>query len=286
MRTSFPPASDVFSNEFFLNPMLPFSVLLEVMVSFNDSPMTTDFLARLEIPDRSFIDESLQNIIWISTLFHQSVGRIKGMCNEFNHNISFRGPVWPRVGSSTRVQNATSLLANPEIQDLKRQISVLAENISQIVLARNNVERSIPPNDGPRMNPTPHVSHSARNCDYSSIGAILRLPSRRDGNDHTGSNVSGLFQAFPHLKPKFMGSGSITENLGTFHQGFMNICTTFKLTKEEAYDNLYIMFGPEIEASRFYHKHVRPRAQNLDQAFTMLYNCFMSMERRDRLLQK
>ena len=65
-----------------------------------------------------------------------------------------------------------------------------------------------------------------------------------------------------------------------------NLCLTFRITKAEAFDNLYILFKANIEAGRYYKKHVLENAKSIDDAFLMMYERFMSEERRDRLLQK
>ena len=46
------------------------------------------------------------------------------------------------------------------------------------------------------------------------------------------------------------------ENLGTFHQSYINTCKTFNLMEEEALSNLYALFPTNSDAGIFYHKNV------------------------------
>ena len=121
---------------------------------------------------------------------------------------------------------------------------------------------------------------------YSFIGAIPRLPAKRQHDSYLSGNVNGVFRAFSHPCSKFHGSGSMHENLGTFHQSYINTCKTFNLTEDEAFSNLYVLLPINSDAGRFYDKNVVNRAKNLNEAFNMLYARFMSSERRNRLLQK
>ena len=105
-------------------------------------------------------------------------------------------------------------------------------------------------------------------------------------SNNSAASVNGLIRAFSHPSSKFKGSGSVLENLGTYHQQFMNVCKTFNLTEKEAFMNLYILFETGSEAGRFCYKHALNKAKNLTEAFEMLYRRFMSNERRDRLIRK
>ena len=122
----------------------------------------------------------------------------------------------------------------------------------------------------------PQNSQNPPASSYSSISAILKLISSRQQNLDGYANIGGLVRAFSYPSTKFKGSGSESENLGTYHQQFMNVCKTFNLTEGEAFYNLYILFETGSEAARLCHKHVLNRAENFTQAFDMLYSRFMS----------
>ena len=79
---------------------------------------------------------------------------------------------------------------------------------------------------------------------YSSVGAIPRLTARRQHNSWSSGNANGVFRAFSHPSSKLYGSGSMHENLGTFHQSYINTCKTFNLTEDEVFSNLYVYSLP------------------------------------------
>lgn len=72
--------------------------------------------------------------------------------------------------------------------------------------------------------------------------------------------------------------------MALFHQSFMNYCQILRLVEIKGLRNQHVLFKPGSEASILYHKHEISRAKSLDQAFEMLYNGFLSSERRDGLL--
>ena len=78
-------------------------------------------------------------------------------------------------------------------------------------------------------NNTP-TSHNlcATTTSYSSIGAIPKLIRNRSNN--SAASVNGLIRVFSHPSSKFKGSVSVLENLGTYHQQFVNVCKTSNST--------------------------------------------------------
>ncbi len=76
------------------------------------------------------------------------------------------------------------------------------------------------------------------------------------------------------------------ENLASYHAGYVSNCTTLGLTEKEALDSLHVLFVPSSTVSIFYHKYFPPKATTLEQAFTLLYERFMSRARRDTLLRQ
>ena len=169
---------------------------------------------------------------------------------------------------------------------LQKQMTEQADKISQLS-SRNciNVQDNGQANNSQYENIPTNTKH-IDTTSYSSIGAIPKLQTTRNTNSEGHANVSGLSRAFSHPSLKFKGSGSASENLGTYHQQFMNSCKTYNLTEQEAFNNLYVLFETGSEEGRFYHKHVLNNASTLAQAFDMLYRRFMWDERRDRLLRK
>ena len=75
----------------------------------------------------------------------------------------------------------------------------------------------------------------------------------------------------------------INESLASENQIFINKCLSLNLTGDEARDNLYCIFAPYSTARNFYFKHVHSQARTLDEAFYLLYNRFMSEDRREML---
>ncbi len=139
--------------------------------------------------------------------------------------------------------------------------------------------------DETTSNRTSRVDRQAE-LSYSSVGEIHLLPARRSEGRSSGPNLNGLFRVFSHPSSKFSGFGDMMEDLRSFHQQFMDTSKSCNLTDEEAFENLYILFPTKSQASLFYHMHVRDKAPNLSEAFTMLYGRFVSQKRRDRLIQK
>ena len=68
-------------------------------------------------------------------------------------------------------------------------------------------------------------------------------------------------KSFTHPTTNFSGEGDLTENLGAYHQSFMNVGRSFNLTEKEAFAKLYILFPTSSQAGRFCHKHVLTRAR-------------------------
>ena len=63
----------------------------------------------------------------------------------------------------------------------------------------------------------PENSQKPPASSYSSIGAIPKLISSHQQNSDGYANIGGLMRAFSHPPTKFKGSGSESENLGTFY---------------------------------------------------------------------
>ena len=74
--------------------------------------------------------------------------------------------------------------------------------------------------DGTNNTLTQHKA-GATTTSYSRIGAIPKLIRTRSDNSTVSLNC--LIRAFPHLSSKFNGSGSVLENLGTYHHQVMNV---------------------------------------------------------------
>ena len=122
------------------------------------------------------------------------------------------------------------------ISQIKQQIVVLADNISQLSSNEKfNTSLMVNVGDGTNNTLTQHNA-GATTTSYSSIGAIPNLIKTRSYSSTVPLNC--LIGAFPHPSSKFNGPGSVLENLGTYHHQFMNVLKTFNLTERKALVNL------------------------------------------------
>ena len=137
----------------------------------------------------------------------------------------------------------------------------------------NTVPADLPPYS------SPHAISALEN--YSSVGHISRLLQGRPGN--SSGQTAYLIKIYSSPTQQFHGDGSIKESLASTHQIYINKCLSLTLTEDEARDNLYCIFAPYSTASNFYSKHVQSQARTLDEAFYLLYNRFMSEDRREIL---
>ena len=131
--------------------------------------------------------------------------------------------------------------ANSKYGELSNRVSKMASDIHQI---RQSGKLDLPIT---RIysREVPNRAHTG----YMSIVSIPEIPEIRRPDER--SNVIGLIKAFSHLSSQFSGSGSIEENVGTFHQNYANLCRTFRITKTEAFDNLCMLFKANSEAERY-----------------------------------
>jgi len=262
------------------------AVLRDVLALFNVNTLSNTYITECGIQEFNTVHPNHQCLLWLGS-FSQFHGRqISLLWAEYrksqavsdnSHSVKTETRTGTTTNENDIRRNSTTETIENNFQTLSRQVESIAADISKMRLSANQD----PMNTTGRFPENPHVQPHTR---YSSIGSIANIPDRNRPNEK--SNVGGLIKSFTHLSSQFTGSGSIDEHLGTFHQNFANLCRTFRLTKIEAYENLYILFKTNSEAGRYYHKHVLPNARSLDEALSLMYVRFMSEERRDRLLQK
>ncbi len=169
---------------------------------------------------------------------------------------------------------------------LQLQVNNLARAVSDIFGFIPNLKHNTRESNSNDVRNETSSRFVRNNRQYSGIGSIPRLPIAREEKSRPSLNVVSLITVFAHPSSKFSGTGSLIENLATFHQAYVNTCHSFRLTNNKALDNLYILFLSGGEAGKYYLRYVHDRAKSLDETFYMLYDRFMSNERRDRLLQK
>ena len=278
VRQVLPTASEGFTVELLKNPKLPITILKDVMTFYISSPLTSEYTTEIGLRTLDDVDENLENLIWLASLYRLPADQPKSVCNYCEQRSNLINSVWLPMETGNHDINSYPLIADGSAQE-----NHYFGNSERNVMFKGHVSHSIIqiPSQTDGNKPRRHLNEHQS---YSSVGSIPKLPLSRPNNSNP--NVSGLFRAFSHPSSKFQGSGSVIENLGTFHQSYMNICKSFNLTEDEAFSNLYVLFPTNSEAGRYYHKHVANRAKNLEEPFYLLYNRFKSRERRDRLLQK
>ena len=234
------------------------------------------------------LHSNLQIIIWLGALYELSPSQISNIWKEYRYSFPVIDEELKENAFATEAgrQNTNITVQDEDSKRLESKVNDLAESLSLLISKDGGKEfntRSTAKGT-PRRENNPHIQRPVR---YSSIGTIPSLPEYRS-REHSSNrpNFAELIKAFSHPQSKFTGSGEVTENLGSYHQSFVNLCKIFKLTQHEALDNLYILIKTDREAGRFYSKHVVARSNSHDEAFEMMYSIFMSESRRDRLLHK
>ena len=275
------------------------NIILNVCDFYNFSQGTDDLLKELNVGEPRNLSGSLVTLIWLGSLLSLPVNELRKIVERRDQSIS----IAYSIKCQKEPQNvATTRGLTPSNRSVIRQESrdELADRIQNI---ESLLQRSSPPPNNPvqpdlgdfdctrsanRRQSTSNVNSNDQakreDCQYSSIGAIAQLSRDRTRDDAPQANIGGLNKYFTHPTSKFSGEGDLAENLGAYHQSFMNICRSSNLTEKGAFANLYILFPSSSQADRFYRKHVLTKARSLDEAFKMLYSRLMSNERRYRLL--
>ena len=212
----------------------------------------------------------LRSLIQIKNSVPQHAEVTEGLTPR-NHTVILKES---RDQPADRMQNLESMMQQPPVSE-----------VNPVIQEQRDLEVAF---SADMRHPSANMHSTDRerrsDCQYSSIGPIPQLPRDRTRHEAPSANIGGQIKSFNHPSTKFSGEGDPAENLGAYHQSFMNLCRSFNLTEKEAFANLYILFPTGSQAGRFYHKHVLKKARSLDEAFKMLYSRFMSNERRDRLL--
>ena len=124
------------------------------------------------------------------------------------------------------------------MQRLQRQVNNLAGEVSDISAFIPNLKQNARESNSNDVRNENLYRFVRNNSQYSSIGGIPRLLTAREETSRSSSNVASLINAFAHLPSKFSGTGSLTDNLATLHQEYVNKSHSFRLTNSEALDNL------------------------------------------------
>ncbi len=142
------------------------------------------------------------------------------------------------VTTETGGQNTNITIQDEDSKRLESNVNDLAAGLS-LLMSRDGGKEF---NARSTARDTPHKREQPPYpVSYSSIETISSLPEYRSReNSSNRPSVAGLIKAFSHPQSKFTGSGEVIENFGSYHQSFVNLCKTFKLTQHEALDNLYI----------------------------------------------
>ena len=309
VRESLPSPASFFTDDVFGIPLMPIYNLRRALEFYSINPIPQGFNSIIQLPENIKNSKQISAMIWLCTLFELTSELTNDIVSSFASHLyaSDKGSVAsstrtneipeapPRATERAASDNSTNIIdlvtqrlnkQDENISDLKQSIletvQINQHSASQPFSTLSN--HNIGAQDGTNKQ-TPAVrSHYS----YSSVGYIPNLPKSRtsDGNSAGSRGAMTLMKLYSHPNKQFAGTGDLKENLATYHQAFMSDCRTLELTQAEALNNLHVLFKPNSEASIFYHRHVLPTAQSIDQAFKMLYNRFMSLERRDRLLQK
>lgn len=221
----------------------------------------------MEIHNFENLDQSVKAIVWLGNLYDMPATEIQKILEEYRKRSTLDGTALQTGSinapsqSSTHTDNQISELQN-QVTELRQQVNFSLPAVQpQVEPQRRTTQNQHQKNAVFQREPITEEYHNQtrsrlnnRRRSYSSIGAILTLPENR--SHRISSNIYGLIKAFSHPSAQFSGTGKVTENFGSYHQSSMNYCNTFKLTKEEAFNNLYVLFKTDSEAGRYYHKHV------------------------------
>ncbi len=272
------------------NIMFQVSILRGVLKLHYASTNITKYLFSLNIQKPDDLYRSVKSLLWLGSLYEIPSAQMsklwKGHCKLFViSDDEFR-----TILETVRKERCSGL--TKEINDdLDAKIKNIADNISNLNSRINRItDKPINTTDIELRPSYQYSNREIRNAPhrrYTSIEAIPELPESRERAEVNGrSNIAGLMKAFSHPQSMFSGTGDVSENFGSYHQSYVNLCRKFHLTQNEAYDNLYILFKTNSEAGKYYHKHVLLNGRSLDEAFGIMYSRFISAERRDRLIQK
>ena len=229
VRQVLPTASELFTVQLFKNPMLPITILKDVMTFYISSPLTNEYTTEIGLRTLDDVDENLKSLICLTSLYRLPADQAKSACKYYEQISTLKNSVLPPKETGNHEINS-----NPLIADGPAQENRYSGNSERNVMVKGNISHSITQIPSQADGNTPR-RHSNEHQSYSSVGSIPKLPSSRPNN--SSPNVSDFFRAFSHPSSKFHGSGSVMENLGTFHQSYINICKSFNLTEDEAFSN-------------------------------------------------
>ncbi len=219
VRESFPPLNQIFNDELISNPLLPISLLEDVLEFYNVSPITPNFLAKVDIQDITKTNWNVAILVSLSALFGLPEDRVKPLCSAYLKSNDVDDSNWMKETVEINVSRN-----NNENSQISNQTTDALNSSHQHSLSNPNREMGVTQN-----NLTPEQFNTGE-FSYSNIGAIPRLPINRSTHQTSSANVNGRFRAFTHPTSKFSGLGSMHENLGTFHQSYINTVLVRRLT--------------------------------------------------------
>ncbi len=177
VRASLPPAEEVFNVEMIKNPLIPKSLLREVLQFFGASPLAQDYLAKMEIPDISTITTNLQTLVWLSSLYNIPREKLNQVWNSYNQINSLQGDVLQHESRGNRQLNESNQLkrSGQTGQNLQQQIANLATAVSEISATLPNMQAT-PPAPSFTQSIAVEADQAQQQDQYASVVSIHRLP--------------------------------------------------------------------------------------------------------------
>ena len=142
--SSLPPASEVFTNVLFRNPILPVGMLREVLNFYDVSPSMNSIYVNIGAHSQ-VTDIDLQILIWLAGLYQLPREKIRGMCEENCNTISFQSSILrPQADALRHSDGNNQGSLNPAISRLQEQVNHLRENVTELSSMRNRpIQRRI-----------------------------------------------------------------------------------------------------------------------------------------------